>query len=357
MPRLQDFLSATLWNNTGQEYLTAIALFLGLFIVLKIFDITVITFLKRSATKTKNKWDDVLTDFFSAISWQFYAYISIYVASLTLQLSSRVHRTLYALLIIFIAYYVAQGLSRVVNYFTRLQIERRKLSDNQQNTSMIKVFGILFKIVIYAVAILMILANLGIEITPLLASLGIGGIAIAIALQAVLADLFAAFAIYFDKPFKEGDFIIVGDDMGTVKTIGIKTTRIQTLQGQELIVSNSYLTNSRVNNYKRMKERRVVFAFGVEYNTSLKKLKKINELVSKAISSTKLARLDRTHFKDFGDFSLNYEVVYYAETADYNKYMDIQQEINFKLKEAFEKEKIVFAFPTQTLFVEGLKNK
>jgi len=198
----------------------------------------------------------------------------------------------------------------------------------------------------------MVLTNLGIEITPLIASLGVGGIAIAIALQSVLSDLFSAFAIYFDKPFKEGDFIIVGNDMGTVQRIGIKTTRIKSLQGQELIVSNSELTSTRVNNYQRMEERRIVFNFGVEYSTSLSKLKKINKIVEKIFKEVNGARLDRVHFHQFGDFSLNYEVVYYVKSPEYAKYMDVQQEINFKLKEYFEKERIVFAFPTQTLFVE-----
>ena len=201
----------------------------------------------------------------------------------------------------------------------------------------------------------MALSNLGIEITPLVASLGVGGIAIAIALQSVLGDLFAAFAIYFDKPFKEGDFIIVGNDMGTVEKIGIKTTRIQTLQGQELVVSNSELTNSRVNNYKKMKERRVVTNIGVEYSTPTKKLKKINGIVKKAVETTKESRFDRVHFKAFGDFSLNFELVYYVTSPDYVKYMDVQQEINFKIREAFEKEKIVFAFPTQTIHVDSFK--
>jgi len=164
--------------------------------------------------------------------------------------------------------------------------------------------------------------------------------------------LFSAFAIYFDKPFKDGDFIIIGNDMGTIKHIGIKSTRIQTLEGQELVVSNSELTSIRVNNYMKMEDRRVVFKFGVEYSTSLEKLKKINEIVKKIVKGAKNADLDRVHFKEFGDFSLNYEVVYYIHSPDYTEYMDVQQEINFKLKEAFEKEGIVFAFPTQTIFLE-----
>lgn len=349
---LTQFKNFQLWNNTGTEYLAALTIFIGLFLILKLFDKYIISFLKKTSKKTKITWDDVVIDFFSAINWQFYAFISLYVATLFLQLPEIVSRVIKVLMIVFVVFYAAQGLSRIVDLVTNRQIEKRKQSDNSSNTSMLKTFAVIFKIAIYAVAVLMILANLGIEITPLIASLGVGGIAIALALQTVLGDLFSAFAIYFDKPFKEGDFIIIGNDMGTVKRIGIKTTRIQSLGGQELIVSNTELTSTRVNNYKRMERRRIAFKFGVTYDTPLKKLKKINELVEKTIKSTKNATLDRTHFKEFGDFSLNYEVVYYVESSDYNIYMNTQQEINFKLKEAFEKENIEFAFPTQTIHVE-----
>ncbi len=357
MPLLDDLSGFQFWNNTGRDYLVALAVFAGLFVFFKIFDRYLVVLFKKAARKTKFGWDDIVFDFFSAIHWQFYAYISFYAASVYLVLPELLDRALYYLLIIFIAFYAAQGLSRVVDHFTNRQIEKRKQSDNSSNTSMIKTFGTIFKIAIYSVGLLMVLANLGIEITPLIASLGVGGIAIAIALQSVLSDMFAAFAIYFDKPFKEGDFIIIGNDMGTVKHIGIKTTRIQSLGGQELVVSNTELTNSRINNYKRMQERRIAFSFGVEYNTPSKKLKKINSIVKRAVETTKNTRFDRSHFKEFGDSSLNYEVVYYVKSADYNVYMDVQQEIHFKIKEAFEKEKIAFAFPTQTIYVEGFKKK
>jgi hypothetical protein len=173
----------------------------------------------------------------------------------------------------------------------------------------------------------------------------------AFALQNILSDLFSSFSIYFDKPFVEGDFIIIGNDMGIVKKIGIKSTRIQTLQGQELVVSNKELTSTRINNYKKMSKRRAIFNFGVEYSTSKKKLEKIPTIVKKIINNIELASLDRAHFKSFGDSSLDFEVVYYVDSSDYAKYMDIQQEINLALVLAFEKEKINFAFPSRTIYM------
>ena len=222
---------------------------------------------------------------------------------------------------------------------------------------MVKKSEILNKIikgVLWAVAVIIILSNFGYNVSALAAGLGIGGLAIAFAMQNILSDVFASFSIYFDKPFRIGDFIIVGDDLGTVKHIGIKTTRIQTLQGQELIISNKELTETRVNNYKKMERRRISFTFGVEYGTKLKQLKKISSIVKEILDKIKIADLDRVHFKQFGDFSLNFEVVYYVNKPDYLTYMDTQQEINFALKERFEKEGIVFAFPTQTIYLNKI---
>jgi len=352
MVSFDSFLNSVYLNNTGQDYLVSLITFVALFILLKVFDSSILSFLKRQAKKTKFAWDDLIVDFVSAIHWQFYAYISFYVAVRRLEMSDVIQSTLNFLLMLFILFYAAQGVTRIINGLTNAQIEKRKKEDNAQNTSMIKVFGSIFKGIIWIIAALMLLDNIGIEITPLVASLGIGGVAIAIALQSVLADLFSAFAIYFDKPFKEGDFIIIGDDMGTVKHIGIKTTRIQSLSGQELVVSNSELTSTRVNNYKKMERRRIAFQIGVEYSTPSKKLKKINSIVEKVVKNVDKATLDRVHFKSFGDFSLNYEIVYYVETPDYAKFMDIQEAINLALFEEFEKEKISFAFPTQTLHIE-----
>jgi small-conductance mechanosensitive channel len=198
------------------------------------------------------------------------------------------------------------------------------------------------------------MALAGIDLT----GLAIGGAATAIvigfALQHVLSDFFSAFSIYFDKPFEIGDFIIVGDYSGTVTKIGMKSTRVQLLQGEELVLANSELTKTSIRNFKKMKRRRINFSFGVTYDTPLKKLKMIPEIIKKIINPEKLEhvhRLDRIHFTEFGDFSLNFEVVYYMKSQDYVKYRDTQQEINFRIKEAFEKEGIEMAFPTQTIFL------
>jgi len=338
--------------NTKENFIIAFGIFLGLFIFFKIFDMYLLRVFHKISRKTKITFDDVIIDFFKEIHWPFYAYISFYIASKFLVLSDILSSTLRYLLILLIAYYGSSGVIRVINHFFNIHVEKKKKDGSLESSSMIEVLRLLIKIAVWSIAILMVISNFGIDITPLIASLGIGGVAVALALQNILGDLFSAFAIYFDKPFREGDFIIVGSDMGVVKHIGIKTTRIQALSGQEIVISNSELMNSRINNYKKMQKRRVAFAFGVEYGTSSKKLKNINEIIKEIIKSMKNLQLDRVHFKEFGNFSLNYEVVYYINTNDYNAYMDAQQEINFKIKERFEKEGISMAFPTQTIHVK-----
>lgn len=337
-------------NNTNEAYLTAIGIFLGLFLFFKLFDYYLIYIFKRATRKTKNSWDDWVVNFVEGIHWPFYAYLAIYISALYLKFPDLINRILKYILVLFIAYYISKGLISVSNHMLDRYKEKKKKKDKSTNESMINVLKIIAKIIIWTLALLMVLSNFGIEITPLIAGLGIGGIAIGLALQNILGDLFSAFAIYFDKPFQEGDFIIVGNDMGVVKNIGIKTTRLQALGGEELVISNSELTSTRINNYKKMNTRRVVFEFGVEYDTNVTKLKKIKKIVSDIVSKTKNAKLDRVHFKKFGDSSLVFEVVYYIDTNDYNTYMDVQEEMNLKIKEAVEKQNVGFAFPSRTIY-------
>jgi small-conductance mechanosensitive channel len=191
-----------------------------------------------------------------------------------------------------------------------------------------------------------------VKITTLVASLGIGGIAVAMALQNILGDIFASLSILLDKPFVVGDFIIVETHMGTVEYIGLKTTRIRSLSGEQLVFSNSDLLKSRIRNYKRMAERRVVFSIGVVYQTDHDTLKKIPDLIRKIIEDQDQVRFDRSHFQGYGEFSLNFETVYYVLSPDYNRYMDVQQAINLAIFRQFETLNIGFAYPTQTVFLK-----
>lgn len=212
---------------------------------------------------------------------------------------------------------------------------------------------LIIKIVLWVIGITFLVDNLGYNITTIVTGLGIGGIAIALAAQAVLGDLFSYFVIFFDKPFDTGDYIVIGDKSGIVEYIGIKTTRLRTLGGEQLIVSNTDLTNSRVQNFKRMEKRRVLFSIGVTYETNTDQLKKIPTIIKQIVENKEEVLFERAHFSGFGDSSLNFEIVYYVLSADYIQYMDIHQAVCLAIFERFERQQIEFAYPTQRLFLAG----
>jgi small-conductance mechanosensitive channel len=240
-----------------------------------------------------------------------------------------------------------------VDYYLNVS-QRRKLEKNTARITTLRAAGFIVKLVLAVLATILILDNIpGVKITPLIASLGISGIAVALAVQNILSDLFASLSIVLDKPFVIDDFIIVDNYMGTVEHIGLKTTRLRSLSGEYLVFSNNDLLKSRIRNYTRMHERRVVFSIGVTYQTPLEKLKQIPATIRKIIESQEAVRFDRAHFQGYGDFALKFEVVYYVLNPDYNRYMDIQQSVNMAIFESFEKEGIDFAYPTQKLFIGG----
>jgi len=208
------------------------------------------------------------------------------------------------------------------------------------------------QIVVFVFGILIILYVFHVDLTGAVVGLGVGGIAIAFALQSTLSDFFSAFSIYFDRPFEIGDFIVVGDYSGTVTNIGIKSTRLKLLQGEELVISNKELTTVSVRNFRKLEKRRVTFTIGVTYDTSVEKLRKIPHIIKDIFEKVETADLDRVNFTEFGDFSLKFLIIYYVNSADWGKYLDTQQRINFDIKEAFEHEGIEMAFPTSTIYVK-----
>ncbi len=342
-------------NNSLTDYLLALVVFIVMISVLRVFKYVIIHRLKKLFAKTKTEIDDLLIRVIDSIGWPFYAFLSVYIAVRFIFLPDIIMTILYYILIILITYYVIRGAHVIIDFSTHRFVREREKQKKKVDTSVVDLLGKVLKGLLWLFALLFLLASFGYNITPAVAGLGVGGIVIGFALQSVLGDIFASFSIYFDKPFELGDFIVIGDDMGVVKKIGIKTTRIKTLRGEELVISNKELTESRIHNYKKMEKRRIAFSFGVIYDTPTKKLKKIPSIVKSIVDKVKLADIDRVHFKEFGDFSLNFEVVYYLNTRDYTEYMDTQQQINLEIKERFEKEGIEMAFPTQTVYVNKVK--
>ncbi|MBN1156228.1 mechanosensitive ion channel family protein [Candidatus Woesearchaeota archaeon] len=346
---LDWFSDYFIFGNSLYSYAVALAVFLLSMMVLKIFKYVVLKRMKKFSVRTRTEVDDLAVKFIGTIGWPFYVLLAAYISFRFIALPQTFSRVLHYAILILGTFYVVLGIQKIIDHGTKKIVAKHLKENKDKDTSAIDLMKNIAKAVLWIIAVILILSNIGYNVSGLLAGLGIGGIAIAFALQNVLSDMFASFSIYFDKPFQIGDFIIIGNDMGTVKRVGIKSTRIQTLQGQELIVSNKELTETRINNYKKMEKRRVLFNFGVTYNTPVPKLRKIPGIVRQIVGSFKLAELDRVHFREFGNFSLNFEVVYYLNSKDYNVYMDTHQEINLKLKKAFENEKIEMAFPTQTI--------
>lgn len=227
---------------------------------------------------------------------------------------------------------------------------RRRLDSEADARTVLRVIGGVARVVVWTLVLLLVLDNLpGVEVSSLLASLGVAGIAVGLALQNILGDIFASMSIALDRPFVIGDFIIVGELMGTVEHIGLKSTRLRSLSGEQLVFANSDLLQSRIRNYKRMRERRVASRLGVTYSTTHDQLERLPGLIRAAIEADPNTRFDRAHFSGYGDFALEFEYVYYVLAPEHNLYMDVQQGINLRLHRSFEEVGVEFAFPTQTI--------
>lgn len=262
------------------------------------------------------------------------------------------HLILVAVLTLQVAIWGNRTVSAYIEHYTLKNQE-----ENPGSISAVQGMSFVVRLIIWSVAVLLIIDNLGYDVTALVAGLGIGGIAIALAVQNILSDLFASLSIILDKPFVVGDFIIVDELVGVVQRIGLKTTRLKSLSGEQLVFSNADLLNSRIRNFKRMYERRVPFSFGLVYQTTPEQLEAIPPILKEIIEKFDDTRFDRAHFKGFGDSSLDFEVVYYVLSPDYGLFMDIQQSINLAMIRRFKDLKIEFAYPTRTLFIDSGKSE
>lgn len=307
--------------------------------------------LVKWAAATKTEWDDILVHPLQRTSSLFLLAVAIFAATLIVtDLPARLGQVMGKVLVVALILQAGVWLSAAVARWVTSYRER-KLSTDAASVTTVMAGAFLIRLVLWSLVLLLVMANLGIEIAPLVAGLGVGGIAIALAVQSILSDLFASLSIVLDKPFVIGDFITVDTYRGVVEHVGLKTTRIRSLTGEQLVFANNDLLSSRLRNYGRMQERRVNFAIGVTYQTERAKLAAIPALIRAVIAAEDKTRFDRSHLKEYGDFAIIYESVYYVLSSDYNEYMDIQQAINLGIHDAFTREGIEFAYPTQTLFV------
>ncbi len=355
---VNNFFQQVYFQNRIIDYIITLIIFVVAVFTIIILKNFLLKILQNIASKKTTAIDDRFVDAFQNkikpfINLLYFAafYFSLYQLNIPTILEKYLNIVIIALFI----FYTVKVILSIFSYF----LENYWIKKERDSTRITALRGIetFLKILIWSIAFIILLDNLGVQISALLAGLGIGGIAIALASQNILGDLFSYFIIFFDRPFEIGDFLNIDNFSGTIENIGIKTTRIRSLGGEEIIFSNTDLVNSRLRNFKRMRKRRVLFNFGVTYQTPLQQLKEIPDIVSSIFQQINGATLDRVHFSSFGDFSLSFEVVYYVNSRDYNQYMNIQQEINLKLKEELEKRSIDFAYPTQTIFLSKVGEK
>lgn len=340
------------YGNTLAEWgwaaLVGLLVMVGVRLTLKLVLVRVRALSRRTDTDV----DDLVVDLLARTKILFVLLVGVWAASIPLALNPMLERWIRAILVVGLLLQAGFWITAGINYALE-RYRRRQLELDPSGATAVGALGFIARLLLWTVVVLTALANVGIDITAFIASLGIGGIAIALALQNVLGDLFASLSIVMDKPFVVGDFIIVDDYLGTVEHVGLKTTRLRSLSGEQLVFSNADLLGSRIRNYKRMEERRALFTVGVTYDTGYEHLKKIPEMIRDAVESEENTRFDRAHFKQYGDSAIVFEAVYYMLVPDYNAYMDTQQAINLEIYRRFEMEEIDFAFPTRTVHVHS----
>ncbi len=346
-----NFLDQVILNTTISQWLVALGVCVAVVFILRLVATAVIRRLGDLTRRTRPELDDFLVELLRKTKGLFILIFGVWVGGFFLSLSPANDDWLRRALGVGLLVQGGLWATAVINYFLARYRRQQAVEDPSMATAL-GALGFVTKALVWAIFVLLILQNLGVEITAILAGVSVGGIAIALAVQNILGDLFGSLSIVLDKPFVIGDFIVVDEYSGTVEHVGLKSTHIRSSSGEQLVFSNSDLLSSRIRNFKRMQERRAVFSTRVTYDTPRKKLEAIPEMIRKVVEGQDLTRFDRSHFKTFGDFALVIETVYYMTVPDYGAFMDVQQAINLELFRIFSEEGIEFALSTQTIQVE-----
>ncbi len=347
---MEEFFDLKLWDNTVLDYLIFLCSLAASVIVILLLKRLLLRRLTSWAKETPTSLDDMASRSLRKYVVPLLLVGAAYLNTKWLKLGAGVSGAVDVIAFAFAIVFGASVVSSIFIYFFNKALEKKQKKFDKLAARWI---GAIIKALIWVCALLLFLENIGVHISALVAGLGIGGIAVAFAAQAVLEDVFSFITIFFDRPFEIDDFVVVDDLMGTVEHVGIKTTRLRSINGEQLIFSNKDLTNSRLRNYKRMEHRRVVFSFSVMYSTPSEKLRAIPEILKNIIDGIDSTKFDRAHFKEFGGSSLIFEAAYYVLSQDYNLYMDIQQSINLALKDELDRLGVEFAFPTRTVYVKN----
>lgn len=354
---LENMLERSFWGNSVERWAIALTIFLLTWLILGLVHKWLLGRARATAQKTDTQLDDAWVEVMDATGTFGLFSAAIFVSHLALDVTKQseiwIDRTLGLLLGIQIALWLQRGVAAFMDVWVKSQGDESPQARASAGTVAGAVL-FLSRLSIWTILLLVALSNFGVELTTIIAGLGVGGVAAALAVQQILGDVIAGLSMYFDRPFDLGDFVIVGDVLGNVTKIGLRTTRIDSLGGEKIVYPNGALASTHIRNYGKMIERRIVFGVGVEYNIPSEKVKRARDIIIEVIQGTEGVRFDRAHFKEFGAYSLNFEAVYYVLSPNYAEYMNVQQRINLEIYERFEAAKIPFALPTRTLLHRDL---
>ncbi|WP_298234949.1 mechanosensitive ion channel family protein [uncultured Azohydromonas sp.] len=353
---VDGFTSTTFLGASVLSWATALATALASWVAMRLALRLLLSRASVVAQATTNRVDDLLVDLLRGTSRALLFVTALLIGLSMLELPARLSGRVNQLWFLTLALQFGLWGNRAIAIGLRRYVERH--SDGgmaRQVSTSATLLSWTLRTVLWAVVLLAMLANLGVNITALVASLGVGGVAVALAVQNILGDLFASLSIAVDKPFEVGDFITLPGVVGSVEQVGLKTTRIRALSGEQIVISNTELLKQTINNYKRMEKRRIVFKFRLSYGTTPEQAEAVPGIVRRAIEAQDKTRFDRAHFLGFGDSALEFEVVYFVLSPDYNAYMDIQQRINLALLRELRQLGVEFGLPARTLQMPGLE--
>lgn len=335
---LFSFLDTNMfWGNTLSRYVLSLATFIFLLGFFQLLQTLILKRVELLIRKTKTDVDDIIVRILQTIKPPFYSFVAFYIALRSLTVQGTAHTVVNIVLIIWATLQVILALQVAADYLFTKRVQRE---EHGSHKAMLEFLKGLSRFLLWIIGLLFVLSNLGVNITSLIAGLGISGIAIALATQNILSDLFSSLVIYFDQPFSPGDFIELGDDKGTVQKIGIKTTRIRSLRGEEIVVPNKDIAAARIKNFKRLTERRVEFILHIPYDVPAEELEKIPGVVKKVVENTPNTQFERAHLHAIEDGELKFIVVYFVKKSEFNDYMDAHQAVLLGIKAAFDEAKI-----------------
>ncbi len=342
------FLDKPFYGNSLHSWILALSLTVLMFFGMKVIRRLLRKRLPKLQGLGRVDWEKVGDYFLRSTRSSFLFILSLWFGARFLNLSPDIQGLIQKLLVIAFLFQAAVWTNFLINFLLE-DYAVHQMGGDADKAGTLKAASGLLKMVVWVALGLFALDNMGVNVTTLIAGLGIGGVAIGLASQKILSDLFSSITIILDKPFVQGDSITVGPDAGTIERIGLKTTRIRSASGEEISFPNSDLLQSRIRNFRRMYERRVPLNFGVTYSTKLEDLKAIPKIVEDVIRHYEMARFERAHFVRYGDSSLDFEVIYWIRKPDALLHMDIQQAVNLEIFRRFSEKGIEFAYPTRTI--------